>query len=145
MDLAPDITLPIIMLIQRIYFIEKQTRWSNAPPACRELIRRARSRPIADELYRMIVGARMSQLPHGPLGTALTYAINQWEKFLVCLENGRVEIANNLAENKVRPTKLGARNWMFFGNAEAGVNNALFYSKRPKFVPPPLARRRDIF
>ena len=128
MDLAPDITLPIIMLIQRIYFIEQQARWSKAPPACRELIRRARSRPIADELYRLIVGARMSQLPHGPLGTALTYAINQWEKFLVCLENGRLEIDNNLAENKVRPTKLGARNWMFFGNAEAGVNNALFYT-----------------
>jgi len=28
----------------------------------------------------------------------------------------------------VRPAKLGARNWMFFGNAEAGVNNALFYT-----------------
>ena len=128
MDLAPDITLPILLLIQRIYFIEQQTRWSKAPPACRELIRRARSRPIADELYRLIVAARSSQLPHGPLGAALTYAINQWDKFLVCLENGRLEIDNNLAENKVRPAKLGAKNWMFFGNAEAGVNNALFYT-----------------
>jgi transposase len=127
-DLAPDITLPIVMLIQRIYFIEKQTRWSKAPPACRELIRRARSRPIADELQRRIVAARSSQLPHGPLGSALTYAINQWDKFIVCLENGRLEVDNNLAENKVRPAKLGARNWMFFGNAEAGANNALFYT-----------------
>lgn len=128
MDLAPDITLPIVILIQRIYFIEKQTRWSKAPPACRGLIRRARSRPIADELLRLIVAARSSQLPHGALGAALTYAINQWDKFLVCLENGRLEIDNNLAENKVRPAKLGAKNWMFFGNAEAGVNNALFYT-----------------
>ena len=31
--------------IQRIYFIEKQTRWSKASPACRELIRRARPAP----------------------------------------------------------------------------------------------------
>ena len=128
MGLTPDITLPILLLIQRIYFIEKQTRWSKAPPACRELIRRARSLPIADELQRLIVAARMSQRPHDSLGDALTYAINQWDKFIVCLENGRLEIDNNLAENKVRPTKLGARNWMFFGNAEAGVNNALFYT-----------------
>jgi len=127
-DLAPDITLPILLLIQRIYFIEKQTRWSNAPHACRELIRRARSRPIADELQRLIVNARVSQRPHGPLGEALTYAINQWDKFIVCMENGRLEIDNNLAEYKIRPTKLGAKNWMFFGNAEAGVNNALFYT-----------------
>ncbi len=50
---------------------------------------------------------------------ALTYAINQWDKFIVCLENGRLETDNNLAENRVRPAKLGARNWMFFRNAEA--------------------------
>ena len=128
MDMAPDITLPIIMLIQRIYLIEQEIRMTQAPPACRELIRRACSRPIADELYRHIVTARSSQLPQGQLGSALTYAINQWDKFIVCLENGRLEVDNNLAENKVRPAKLGARNWMFFGNAEAGVNNALFYT-----------------
>ena len=127
-DQAPDITLPILQLIQHIYLIEKNTRQSNAPPACRELIRRARVRPIADDLYALIVGARTCQLPHGPLGEALSYAINQWDKFIVCLENGRLEVDNNLAENKVRPTKLGARNWMFFGNAEAGANNALFYT-----------------
>ena len=32
------------------------TRRSAAPPACRELIRRARSRPIADEMHRFILG-----------------------------------------------------------------------------------------
>ena len=128
MDQAPEITLPILRLIQSIYFIEKQTRMTAAPPACRELIRRARSRPIADELQRLIVGARTSQLPHGPLGEALTYAINQWDKFIVCLENGRLEVDNNLAENKVRPAKLGAKNYLFFGSLEAGVNNALLYT-----------------
>ena len=128
MDLAPHITLPILLLIQRIYFIETQTRKTAAPPACRELIRRARARPIADELQRLIVAARTSQRPQGPLGDALTYAINQWDKFIVCLESGRLELDNNLAENKVRPTKLGARNWMFFGSLEAGVNNALLYT-----------------
>ena len=128
MDQAPEITLPILLLIERIYFIEKQTRQTEAPPACRELIRRSRVRPIADELQRLIAGARTSQLPHGLLGEALTYAVNQWDKFTVCLENGRLEVDNNLAENKVRPAKLGARNWMFFGNAEAGVNNALLYT-----------------
>jgi len=127
-DQAPEITLPILRLIQRIYVIEKQTRQTGAPPACRELIRRSRSRPIADELQRLIVGARTSQLPHGPLGEANTYAINQWDKFIVCLENGRLELDNNLAENKVRPTKVGAKNFLFFGSLEAGVNNALLYT-----------------
>lgn len=28
----------------------------------------------------------------------------------------------------MRPAKLGARNWMFFGSLEAGANNALLYT-----------------
>ena len=43
----------------------------------------------------------------------------------------------------IRPTKLGMKNWMFFGSLEAGANNALIYTllancraqrKRPKFI-----------
>jgi hypothetical protein len=47
-DASPEIAIPVLLAIQRIYFIEKQTRQTAAPTACRELIRRARSRPIAD-------------------------------------------------------------------------------------------------
>ena len=32
---APEVTVPILLLIQKIYFIEKQIRQSAAPPACR--------------------------------------------------------------------------------------------------------------
>jgi transposase len=28
----------------------------------------------------------------------------------------------------IRPTKLGMKNWMFFGSLEAGMNNALIYT-----------------
>ena len=104
--LSPEITLPALLFIQRIYQIETQIRQTQAPPACRELIRSARSRPITDEFFTLIHTARKAQLPHDSLGEALTYTINQQEKILVCLENGRLEIDNNLAENKVRPVKL---------------------------------------
>ena len=127
--LAPEITLPVLLLIGRIYHIERQTRQTQAPPACRALIRRARVRPLAEELHALILAARKARpLNHDPLTEALTYAINQWPKFQVCLENGSLEIDNNLAENKIRPTKLGAKNHLFFGNAGAGANNALFYT-----------------
>ena len=36
-DLAHDITLPILLLIQRIYRIENETRKTHAPPACRTM------------------------------------------------------------------------------------------------------------
>ncbi len=34
----------------------------------------------------------------------------------------------NLVENMIRPTKLGMKNWMFFGSLEAGTNSALIYT-----------------
>jgi transposase len=44
------------------------------------------------------------------------------------LDDGRVEICNNLVENAIRPTKLGAKNWLFLGNAESGQKCAILYT-----------------
>lgn len=130
---SPEVTIPVLLHIQQIYRIEGQLRKSStrktaAPPACRELIRRSRSRPIADKLHRLLLEYRLAHLPQSAIGEAITYALNQWPKFLVCLEQGILEIDTNGVENMIRPSKLGMRNWMFFGNLEAGTNNALFYT-----------------
>jgi hypothetical protein len=39
-----------------------------------------------------------------------------------------VEICNNLVENAIRPTKLGAKNWLFIGREEAGQKCAILYT-----------------
>ena len=44
------------------------------------------------------------------------------------VENGLLEIDNNLVENAVRPTKLGMKNWLFFGSKEAGHLAAAIYT-----------------
>jgi len=44
------------------------------------------------------------------------------------LDNGELEIDNNGVENAIRPTKLGAKNYLFFGSAEAGTYNAVLYT-----------------
>jgi transposase len=127
-DQAPEVVLPILKTIQEIYFIEKQTRWANAPPGCRELVRRARARPLADVLYQTILAERTAHLPKSKLGEALTYALNQWEQFSLCLEDGRLELDTNFVENAIRPAKLGLKNYLFMGSLEAGATSALFYT-----------------
>ena len=39
-----------------------------------------------------------------------------------------IEIDNNLVENAIRPTALGKKNWLFFGDAKAGERSAVIYS-----------------
>ena len=44
------------------------------------------------------------------------------------MADGRVEIDTNLVENAIRPTKLGAKNWIFVGRETAGKKTAILYT-----------------
>ena len=45
-----------------------------------------------------------------------------------CLEDGRLLLDNNLAENAIRPITLGRKNYLFCGNHEAAVNMSVICS-----------------
>lgn len=125
---SPEESLRVLGLIQRLYRVEQQHRHTAAHPACRKLIRCARSRPIAQSLQRLIVEIRSRHLPKSPLGEASAYALGEWEGFKRYLSNGGLEIDNNQVENRIRPAKLGVKNYLFNGSLEAGANNALVYT-----------------
>jgi len=37
-------------------------------------------------------------------------------------------VDNNLTENRIRPTAIGRKNYLFFGGAEAGKRSAVLYT-----------------
>ena len=125
---VPEVVMPILQNIRELYRIERWLRHTKAPPECRRLVRKANSRPLADELRRKIEAEQARHLPQSKLGEAVRYAVGQWSEFIVYLEEGRLEIDNNLIENVIRPAKLGLKNYLFIGNAEAGASTALIYT-----------------
>lgn len=128
-DQAPWLVTWILRQIALLYRIEARLRETNAGPALREAVRASESRMIHRRLYKAIVAlSKRSILPRTKLGGAITYALNQWRNLEGYLEDGRVEIDNNLAENAIRPTKLGQKNWLFVGNGEAGRKCAILYT-----------------
>ena len=62
------------------------------------------------------------------LSEALKYSINQEEKLRVYLEDGRIEISNNRAENAIRPFCVGRRNWLFTNTVQGAQTSAALYS-----------------
>ena len=44
------------------------------------------------------------------------------------LEDGRLEIDNDLTENAIRASAVGKKNWLFIGQPEAGWRSAVMYS-----------------
>jgi len=127
---SPRLIAWILRQIAHLYHIEKRLRETNAGPALREAVRAAESRMIHRRLKKAIdkLALRGSILPKSKLGKAIRYAINQWTSLEVYLGDGRVEICNNSVENAIRPTKLGAKNWLFLGNEESGQKCAILYT-----------------
>lgn len=117
----------VIMLIQQLYIIEKDLHKEHAGPALRQARRTAQSRMVVERLGKMF---RMWQqgnriLPKSKFGQAIQYALGAWKTLMVFLDNGLVEIDNNLVENAIRPSAIGKKNWMFIGSEAAGENTAI--------------------
>ena len=127
---SPRLVAWILRQLAHLYHIEKRLRETKAGPALRQAVRAAESSMIHRRLKKAIdkLSLRSSILPQTKLGKAIRYAINQWPNLETYLGDGRVEICNNLVENAIRPTKLGAKNWLFLGNEESGQKCAIWYT-----------------
>lgn len=128
-DQHPRLVAWILRQIGHLYRIEKELREAKAGPALREAVRASQSRMIHRRLKKLFDRlALRAILPKSSLGKAVGYALKEWSKLEVYLGDGRVEIDNNLVENAIRPTKLGAKNWLFIGCREAGQRAAILYT-----------------
>jgi len=109
-----------------LYAIEREIK--TLTPDERTRIRRERSLPLLDALIERAHAHQSQTLPSGKLGEALAYLTKQWPKLARYIEDGRLEIDTNLAENAIRPFARGRRVWLFGETVSAAKASALFYS-----------------
>jgi len=114
--------------IGRLYAVEKQLRQQQAGPQLRAAVRTWQSRPILNRLRRALEAVRRRVLPKSLLGQAIDYTLARWETLTRYVDDGRLEIDNNLCENAIRPTAVGKKNFLFIGHPEAGQRSAVIYS-----------------
>ncbi|MGH7976719.1 MAG: IS66 family transposase, partial [Limisphaerales bacterium] len=120
----------LVRQIQHLYQIEMTLREHRAVPRLRQATRASESRPIIERIQRALVRLKSSgrHLPQSLLAQAIDYALGQWPTLEVYLDDGRVELDNNLVENAIRPTAIGKKNWLFIGDAHAGQRSAIIYT-----------------
>jgi len=116
--------------IQQLYAVEAALRQQRAGPRLRAARRAHHSQPVVQRLERALVRLKASRrhLPQSLLGQAIDYTLGQWPTLAVYLDQGRLEIDNNLVENAIRPTAVGKKNWLFVGEAGAGQRGAIIYT-----------------
>jgi transposase len=54
--------------------------------------------------------------------------LKRWEALTQFVDDGLLEIDNNLIENAIRPSAIGKKNWLFIGHPEAGDRSAVIYT-----------------
>jgi transposase len=120
----------LVRQIQHLYRVEASLRERRAGPRLRHAVRTSQSRPLVERIERALIRLKASgrYLPQSLLGQAMDYALGQWSTLTVYLDDGRVEIDNNLVENAIRPTAIGKKNWLFVGEAQAGERSAIIYT-----------------
>lgn len=59
---------------------------------------------------------------------AVTYLLNQWKTLKNYIEDGRVEISNNLCEQRMKAVKLNLKNCQNIGSEFAAENAAFMFS-----------------
>ena len=114
--------------IGQLYAVEKKLRQQKAGPALRQAMRAWQAQPVLARLHRAMELIRRRTLPQGLLGQAIDYTLKRWSALIQFVEDGTLEIDNNLIENAIRPSALGKKNFLFFGHPEAGERSAVIYT-----------------
>ena len=115
-----------VALIQQLYDVERAG--AELSVDARRDLRQAQSIALLAKIAAERDQLARTVLPKSPLGDALRYVTNQWVALQRFVEDGRLAIDNNRAENQLRVVALGRKNWLFAGSFEGARRAALLYS-----------------
>ena len=127
---AGDEALRLVEEINELYAIEGQAKERGYSMQQRGYYRYAKCRPVFKRLKARFERLKHSELPNSHLADAARYALNQWQPLVRYAKPGygHVNIDQNPIEGNIRPTKLGAKNWLHIGHPKAGWRSAVIYS-----------------
>ncbi len=116
----------MIALIQQLYQVERDA--AELTPENRQTLRQEQSVPLLAKIDAERQALARIVLPKSPVGEAVRYLTNQWAALQRFVEDGRLAIDNNRAENQLRLVAVGRKNWLFAGSFEGARRAALLYS-----------------
>jgi transposase len=112
--------------IGQLYVVEREARDLDAE--ARRQRRQERSRPILERFRVWLDAQAPAVLPKSPMGDAVGYTLSQWTALSRYLDDGDLDIDNNVAERALRPVAIGRKNWLFAGSDAGGHRAAILYS-----------------
>ena len=117
-----------ILFIRKLYKVESDADDKGLSAEERMEQRRKISYPTILMFEKWIEETYAKVLPKSRLGEALAYAYSLLPRLSRYVNDGRINIDNNLIENAIRPLALGRKNYLFCGNDASAYRAAIVYS-----------------
>lgn len=128
MPTAAMVCAQVLAMIGQLYRIERAASEKHLEAPARQRIRQELARPILEKLHAYLNQRQATALPKSPLGSAIGYALRNWAALTRYIEDGRLKLDNNGAEQALRPIVLGRKNWLFAGSEAAAHRTAILCS-----------------
>jgi len=100
--------------IAELYRIEGEIRGRSAEE--RRIARQERTRPLVEALEPWLRAKLQLISQKTKLAEAIRYTLSRWQGLCLFLDDGRVEIDNNVVERTIRPLALTRKNALFAGS-----------------------------
>jgi len=117
-----------ICYIRKLYAVESEADDLNLDTEGRMRLRQKKSYPVIGTFEKWMMDNYPKVLPSSRIGRAIAYTYTLLPRLSRYVNDGRVNIDNNLVENAVRPLALGRKNYLFCGNDASAYRAAIAYS-----------------
>ena len=126
--------------IRLLYKLEHSVEAGPEHDAQRLQMRQDMAAPQLEAIHERLQVFSTKTLPKSPLGKAVFYALSKWSYLIRYVDDPRLPLDNNPAEQAIRPVALGRKNWLFMGSERGGHAAAVYMTllatcKRAKVNP----------
>lgn len=115
-----------VQYCNRLFEYERQSREKGHTFEQRKEYRLRKETPTLEAFWEWV--SQQSPKKGTRLEKAVCYALNNKERFMTYLEDGRCSFSNNLSENSIRPFTVGRRNWLFSDTPKGAEASAIVYT-----------------
>ena len=119
--------------IGKVYAVEKEisdAAKNGKPYSYDEIkqIRHEKALPVLKNFRKALLIWRNKITPTSRTGKAIAYTLEQWDKLMRYLDDGRLPVDNNSAEQLAKAYVVGRKAWLFSDTVEGAEASAVFFS-----------------
>jgi transposase len=110
---AKGLAKEAMRFFKELYKIERESKINKLSSEQRYELRQRKSKPLMEKFKTWLDKMYPTALPQSALGKAMMYCIKLWPGLTRFLDDGRLEIDNNLTEQEIKPLVIARKNFLF--------------------------------